>query len=128
MVQCYNSTPFCVSVYLNYNRCTFGDMTNLEDPKTLALINKICVEANPNLNSLCSIITITMEDGTVYRRPMIITPDYYSYSYEEEAKHTLAMKDEIPLSDKKLHKIINFLRNLEERESVDELIAATVVD
>ena len=59
---------------------------------------------------------------------MIITPDYYSYSYEEEAEHTLAMKDEIPLSDKKLHKIIDFLRNLEERESVDELVAATVVD
>lgn len=128
MAQCYNSTPFCVSVCLNYNRCTFGDMTNLEDPATLALLDKISVEANPNLNSLCSIVTITMEDGTVYKRPMIITPDYYSYSYEEEAEHTLAMKDEIPLSDEKLHKIIDFLRNLEERESVDELVAATIVD
>ncbi len=128
MAQCYNSTPFCVSVCLNYNRCTFGDMTNLDDPATNELLKKVQVEANPELGSLCSIVTITMEDGTVYKRPMIITPDYYSYSYEEEVEHTLAMKDEIPLSDEKLHRIIDFLRNLEERESVDELLAATIVD
>ena len=125
--QTYNSAPFCMAVCLLNNRCTFADMCKFDDPETLALVNKVSVDGNEDLASLCSKVHVKMKDGTVYSRDMDITPDYYSYTFDEEIEHLMDMKDEIPLSEKNLNELIEVLRHLEDSENIEELVKATII-
>lgn len=126
--QTYNSAPFCMAVCLLNNRCTFADMCKFDDPDTLALLSKVSVEGNEELASLCSKVHVKMKNGKTYSRDMNITPDYYSYTFEEEISHLMDMKEEIPLSEEKLKELIRCIESLENSESVDEMVKATIVE
>ena len=109
---------------LNYKRCTFNDMVRFHDAATLMLLPKIAVEPKESIAPLCSNIIVEMDDGTRYERAMNVCEDFYSFSFDDEAKNLQRMAGEIPLKKNQMATLERELRHLETRDSIGALIAA----
>jgi len=125
--QTLNSVAFCVSNALLFRRLTYNDLLKFDDPEILAMVKRVQVEGKPDVNLLCSRITVEMEDGTKHFRKMDVTEKFYSLDFQTDVDMIRKMADEIPISAEQLNGLVKTVAKLETLDGVEKIIKLTEI-
>ncbi len=122
VTQTTMSCAFNVANAIINRKCTKKGQYNFNDEKIMELVNRTTIVDDDNYDIQCGKIVITLKDGTVYEKEMIITTDYYNLSWDQNADLMYKVHEEVGISHDKTERLIKLAKGMEEAENAFSLI------
>lgn len=117
------SCAFNVANAIVNRKCTKKGQQVFDDERILNLVDRTTVVDDDKYPILCGKVVITLKDGTVYEKEMMITEEYYQLTWPENAELMIRVHDEVGIDPAKTKKLLDIVGNFEKAENADELIA-----
>ncbi|WP_197672295.1 MmgE/PrpD family protein [Cupriavidus nantongensis] len=80
------STPFCVSTTLLHGVPTYARMTDYEDKEVARLISRTTLVGDPDVDRLCCVIELQLDDGDVIRHRQTMAASDYAYDFDDVSR------------------------------------------
>lgn len=117
------SCAFNIANAIVNRKCTKKGQQVFDDERINNLVARTTVVDDDNYAIQSGKVVITMKDGTVYEKEMVITTDYYNLNWDQNADMMRRVFDEVGLPAEKTETLLRLVRELENAESADALIA-----
>ena len=106
-----------------HKRLTMKDIIQVDDPEVNRLIPKINVVPDESLGPLSCRLSITLNDGRILNKDMLLSYKDYCFSLDEDTELITSLIPEMTLPKENAIKVIEMIRNLEDCEDIGEIMA-----
>lgn len=112
------SCAFNIANAIVHRACTKKGMQVFDDARILDLVEKIDVVDDESYELKSGKVVITMNDGTVHQKEMVITPQFYNLTWEENEKLMYKIHKEVGLPSRKTKALIDSIKNLDDAKNI----------
>ncbi len=119
------SAQFCLSLALTRRGVRGADLQRFEDVELQPLINRSSVVPDPELRTREFVLEIDCVDGRRLRRESQAGGEPFNWNGEEAAAQLRGMRDELPLDDEGLDRLIRTVLHAEKHNAAD-IVSASI--
>jgi 2-methylcitrate dehydratase PrpD len=116
------STPFCLAAAVVDREVTLKGISQFTHPPILSLIDRIDHIPDEKVPRWSCIIEVQMKNGQKLKKEMIIGPEYYNFNMDQDIDLIKRVTKETRVSQKKVERMIEIVRDLPKAKSVRPLI------
>ena len=116
------STPYCLAVATVDKKVTLKGISQFKNQKILDLIDRIEHIPDEMIPRWSCVIDVEMKNGELLKKEMIISADYYNFNMQQDIELIKRVTSETKVNQKKLDRIVEFMRGFEKAKNVYPLI------
>jgi len=118
------SCAFNISNAIVNRKCTKKGQQIFDDRRILDLVDKVTVVDDEQYPIICGKIIFQMKDGRVLEKEMVITPEYYNLTWDENEEMMYRIHGEVGIPQEKTKAMLDIVKNLETTNDIKALIEA----
>lgn len=118
------SAPHCLALAFLDGTVTRASLERLDDPRVAALAARVRVESDPQLVPGECLIRVVV-DGVTRTSDEVPAPGSFSWGWDETLERSVALSDEMPLSESRVRELAGAVLDLEGHRVAD-LVSATL--
>ena len=122
------SAYFCLASSIANREMKMEQLCYFQDEAVADLIEKITLVPNPELNGRECIIAIKKKDGVVIKDQFFPDGTSFNFTREEAISLIKSLQPEMPVSVERLEQLLKTIHDIEDLDSVVDLIRATKPD